>query len=77
MKYERVYDSEIFDEDTIVDAVNECIGPDDIELAMQEFSLFSLFNHLDDEMRERILDAAYRNALDDYFYEIEEDEEEE
>lgn len=77
MKYERVYDSEIFDEDTIVDAVNECISPDDIELAMQEFSLFSLFNHLDDEMRERVLDAAYRNALDDYFYEIEEDEEEE
>ena len=76
MKYERVYDSEIFDEDSIGDAVNECIGPDDIELAMQEFSLFSLFNHLDDEMRERVLDAAYCNALDDYFYEIEEEEEE-
>lgn len=75
MKYERVYDSEIFDEDSIVDAVNECIGPDDIELAMQEFSLLSLFNHLDDEMRERVLDAAYRNALEDYFYEIEEEEE--
>lgn len=77
MKYERVYDSEIFTEDTIDDAVNECIQPDDIEIAMQEFSLFSLFNHLDDEMRERVLSIAYRNALDDYFYEIEEEEEEE
>ena len=74
MKYKRVSDSEIFYEDTIDDAVNECIQPDDIEFAMQEFSFLSLFNHLDDEMRERVLDAAYRNALDDYFYEIEEEE---
>lgn len=76
MKYERIYDSQIFDEDIIHDAVNECIQPDDIEIAMQEFSVLSLFNHLDDEMRERVFDVAYRNALDDYFYEIEEEEEE-
>ena len=75
--YERDFDSEFFTEDTIDDAVLELLDDCEIEDAMDNFDLIELFSHLDDEMKEKIIDCARRQILDSYFIkrEVEDDAE--
>lgn len=77
MKYIRDFDSEIFDEEDVSDAVADIITMDDLEEAMQNFSFLTLFNHLDDEMKDRIWEMAHDAVFEEHFTEVEEDEEEE
>ena len=77
MKYIRDFDSEIFDEEDVSDAVADIITMDDLEEAMQNFSFLTLFNHLDDEMKDRIWEMAHTTVFEEHFSEVEEDEEEE
>ena len=75
MKYIRVRDDELFDEDEVWDAVDEDLGPDDIEEAMGHFSLMTLFKHLDEEMQNMIYEQAKQTVFDEYFFEVKEEEE--
>ena len=75
MKYARVRDDEEFDENEVWDAVDEEVGPDDIEEAMEHFSLLTLFKHLDEEMQNMIYEQARQTVFDEYFFEVEEEEE--
>lgn len=74
-KWRRVRDDEEFDDDTIWDAVCEEVDGDIIENVMSDIPLLKLFNHLDDDMRERIWDMAKDLCLEEWFYEVDEDEE--
>ena len=74
IKYRRVRDDELFDEDEVWDAVEEDLGPDDIEEAMGHFSLMTLFKHLDEEMQNMIYEQAKQTVFDEYFFEVEEEE---
>ena len=74
-KYMRDFDSEIFDEEDVSDAVADIITMDDLEEAMQNFSFLTLFNHLDDEMKDKIWDMAHDAVFEEHFSEVEEDEE--
>ena len=74
MKYIRDFDSEIFDEEDVSDAVAESITMDDLEEAMQNFSFLTLFNHLDDEMKDKIWDMAHTAVFKEHFSEVEEDD---
>ena len=76
IKYGRVRDDEEFDEDEIWDAVCEEVDGDLIEEVMSEFPLLTLFNRLDDDMKERIWDMAKDLCLEERFYEIDDDDEE-
>ncbi len=77
-KYERDWDSTIFDEDEIEDAIAEEINDNEdiIEEAMDYFSLEWLFRHLDEEAQMMIYDKAREIVLDEYFTEVDDDEEE-
>ena len=74
-KWRRVYDDEEFDDGSIWDAVCEEVDGDVIEDVMSDIPLLTLFNHLDDEMRERILDMAKDLCLEERFFEVDEEEE--
>ena len=73
-KYMRDFDSEIFDEEDVSEAVAESITMDDLEEAMQNFSFLTLFNHLDDEMKDKIWDMAHTAVFEEHFSEVEEDD---
>ena len=75
MKYIRDFDSEIFNEEDVSEAVDESITMDDLEEAMQNFSFLTLFNHLDDEMKDKIWDMAHTAVFEEHFSEVDEDEE--
>ena len=75
-KYERDWDSEIFDEDEIEDAIAEEIDDNDdiIKEAMYCFPLEWIFKHLDAEAQMEIYDKAREIALGRYFIEVDDDE---
>lgn len=77
MRYERDFDSEIFDEEDLIEAVDECIEPDDLEEAMTFFSPMTIFNHLDEEMQNMIYEQARLTVTAEHFHEVEEEEDEE
>ena len=77
MKWERVYDSEIFDEDNIDDALAECVGDEELKDAIDEFFTFGyLWKHLSEDAKSEIYDVAKEIALHEYFNELDEDEDE-
>lgn len=80
MKWERCYDSEVFNEDTIDNAVNETIDIDDLWDAMddtiREIGFTKFFASISEEMKEIIYQKAYESVLENYFNKIDEDEEE-
>lgn len=77
-KYERDWDSTIFDEDEIEDAISEEINDNEdiIEEALGYFSPEWLFKHLDEEAQMMIYDKAREIVLEEYFTEVDDDEEE-
>jgi hypothetical protein len=77
MRYEREMDSEIFDEDEVMDAVDEMIEDEDMEEAAKEFDFRTIWKHLDEEMRMMIWDRAREMVLEEQFMEPEEEEEDE
>jgi hypothetical protein len=77
MRYEREMDSEIFDEDEVMDAVDEMIEDEDMEEAAKEFDFRTIWKHLDEEMRMMIWDRAREMVLEEQFMELEEEEEDE
>lgn len=77
MRYEREMDSEIFDEDEVLEAVDEMIEEEDLEEAMSHFSFLTIFNHLDEEMKFMIWEQARQTILEEDFMELEDEEEEE
>lgn len=80
MKWERVYDSEVFDEDTIDSAVNEAIDMDDLQEAMYDticdIGFTRFFESISEEMKEEICQKAYASVLENYFNKVDEEEEE-
>lgn len=74
-KYMRDRDSEIFDEDQVWDAVEEDIDSDILEEALSRFSLLTILNHLDEEMQMMLRDEARNIVMEEYFVEIEDEEE--
>ncbi len=80
-KWVREYDDEVFDENTINDAVNEVIGPCELLDATREviddIRFTKFWEGLSAELQEEVLSRAYRNALADYFCEYDDDEWEE
>ena len=77
MKYRRVIDDEEFDEDEINEAAEEILSWDDLEEAAKSIPFSRLWQHLDDQMRENILDLAIPEAIDTYFFQVDEEEDEE
>ena len=81
MKWERCYDDEVFDEDTIDNAVNEAIDMDDLCEAMydtmSEIGFTRFFENVSEEMRDIIYQKAYASVLENYFNKIEDEEEDE
>jgi hypothetical protein len=77
MRYEREMDSEIFDEDEVMDAVDEMIEDEDMEEAAKEFDFRTIWKHLDEEMRMMIWDRAREMVLEEQFMELEEEENDE
>lgn len=77
MRYEREMDSEIFDEDEVLEAVDEMIEEEDLEEAMSHFDFLAIFDHLDEEMRLMIWEQARQTILEEDFMELEDEEEEE
>jgi hypothetical protein len=77
MRYEREMDSEIFDEDEVMDAVDEMIEDEDMEEAAKEFDFRTIWKHLDEEMRMMLWDRAREMVLEEQFMELEEEEEDE
>ena len=74
-KYMREYDGEIFTEEEIWDVISECVEGEEIEDAMQDFDFWFIWNHLDETARDIIYEKAREIALDRYFTEIEEEDE--
>ena len=81
MKWERVYDSEVFDEETIDSAVEESMDSDDLQEAMydtmHEIGFSRFFESLSEEMKELIYQKAYESVLENYFNKVDEEEEDE
>ena len=77
MRYEREMDSEIFDEDEVMDAVDEMIEDEDMEEAAKEFDFRTIWKHLDEEIHMMIWDRARQMVLEEQFMELEEEEEDE
>jgi hypothetical protein len=81
MKWERCYDDEVFDEDTIDCAVYKTISTDDLCEAMydtmSEIGFTRFFEHISEEMTEIIYQKAYASVLENYFNKIEDEEEDE
>ena len=79
-KWERFYDDEVFDEDTIDDAVRELIDEDELyegmRCVMDDIGFTRFFEGLSDELKERIYEVASIGVLSEYFTRIDEDEEE-
>ena len=76
-KYMRDRDSEIFDEDQVWDAVEEDIDSCILEEALSRFSFFTILTHLDEEMQMMLYDEARNIVMEEYFVEIEDEDEEE
>ena len=78
-KYERDWDSSIFDEDEIEDAIAEEINANEevLEEAMDYFIFEWVFRHLDEEAQMAIYEKAREIVLADYFTEVDEDGEDE
>lgn len=73
--WESTVDGTIFyDEDTMQEYIAEHVDIEDIEEAMQNFSLYDLYNHLDEEMKMEIFDLALQNVKENFILEIEEDD---
>ena len=77
MKYRRVIDDEEFDEDEISQAAVEAMDWDDLEEAAKNIPFSRLWQHLDVQMRETILDIAIPEAISTYFFEVDDEEEDE
>ena len=79
-KWERFYDDEVFDEDTIDEAVDELIDDDELyesmRYVMDEVGFTRFFEGLSDEIKDKIFEMARLNVLSEYFTLIDEDEEE-
>lgn len=79
-KWERFYDDEVFDEDTIDEAVEELIDDDELyesmRYVMDEVGFTRFFEGLSDEIKDKIFEMARLNVLSEYFTLIDEDEEE-
>ena len=80
MKWERFYDDEVFDEDTIDDAVHELIDEDELyesmRYVMDEVGFVRFFEGISDEFKERIYQMASINVLSEYFMVIDDEDEE-
>ena len=79
-KWERFYDDEVFDEDTIDDAVRELVGLDELYEGMRyvidDIGFRKFFEGLSDELKDRVYEIASIGVLSEYFTLIDEDEEE-
>ena len=74
IKYMRSYDSEIFDEEELSDAVDELIDEDERVDALMEVDPLIILNHLDEDTRTRVYEIAYESVLANHFYIIEDDD---
>lgn len=80
MKWERFYDDEVFDEDTIDDAVRELIDEDELyesmRYVMDDIGFTRFFEGISDELKEKIYAMASINVLSEYFTQIDDEDEE-
>lgn len=80
MKWERFYDDEVFDENTIDDAVRELIDEDELyesmRYVMDEVGFVRFFEGLSEELKEKIYDIAYAEVLSEYFSQVDDEDEE-
>jgi hypothetical protein len=80
MKWERFYDDEVFDEDTIDEAVRELIDEDELyesmRYVMDEVGFVRFFEGISDELKEKIYSMASINVLSEYFTQIDDEDEE-
>ena len=80
MKWERFFDDEVFDEDTIDDAVYEMIGHNELyegmRYVMDEVGFIRFFEGLSEELKEKIYDIAYAEVLSEYFSQVDDEDEE-
>ena len=74
MRYEREMDSEIFDENEVLEVVDEMIEAEGLEEAMSHFDFLTIFNHLDEEMKSMVWEQARQTVLEENFIEVEEGE---
>lgn len=74
IKYMRSYDSEIFNEEELSNAVDELIDDDELVDALMEIDPLVILNHLDEDTRMRVYEIAYESVLANHFYSVEDDD---
>ena len=72
MKYRRMFDNKLFTEEEFDKEYRGVFPYARLSEAFERFTLAEIWNHLDEEFRNRIIAYARQDILDNAFYEEEE-----